>query len=89
MALERGHRRARSGRSIPSKHNNGTVVRLRNRGVAYWKGAEGERIFHFVQDRVYAVDAKSGALIASFGKGGYIDLRQNLGVDPADGGRSR
>ena len=67
----------------PAKHNNGNVVRLRNRGVTYWKGAEGERIFHFVRDRVYALDAKSGALITSFGKNGFIDLRQNLGVDPA------
>ena len=67
----------------PAVHNNGTVVRLRNRGVTYWKGAEGERIFDFVGDRVYAVDAKSGELIKSFGSGGYIDLRQNLGVDPA------
>jgi len=78
---------AATGREVwafdPAKHNNGKVVRLRNRGVAYWKGAEGERIFHFVRDRVYALDAKSGALIVSFGKGGYIDLRQNLGVDPA------
>ena len=28
----------------PAKYNNGVVMRLRNRGVAYWKGAEGERI---------------------------------------------
>jgi quinoprotein glucose dehydrogenase len=78
---------AATGREIwafdPAKHNNGNVVRLRNRGVAYWKGAEGERIFHFVRDRAYALDAKSGELITSFGRGGYIDLRQNLGVDPA------
>jgi quinoprotein glucose dehydrogenase len=78
---------AATGREIwafdPAKYNNGNVVRLRNRGVAYWKGAEGERIFHFVRDRVYAVDAKSGALITSFGRGGFIDLRQNLGIDPA------
>ena len=67
----------------PAKYNNGTVVRLRNRGVAYWKGADGERIFHFVKDRVYAVDARTGALITSFGKDGFIDLRQDLGVDPA------
>ena len=66
----------------PAKYNNGTVIRLRNRGVTYWKGAAGERIFHFVRDRVYALDAKSGALITSFGKGGHIDLRENLGVDP-------
>jgi quinoprotein glucose dehydrogenase len=78
---------AATGRELwvfdPAKYNNGEVVRLRNRGVTYWKGAEGERIFHFVRDRVYALDAKSGALITSFGKGGFIDLRQDLGVDPA------
>ena len=78
---------AATGREVwrfdPAKYNNGEVVRLRNRGVTYWKGAEGERIFHFVRDRVYAIDAKTGTLITSFGKGGFIDLRQNLGVDPA------
>ena len=78
---------AATGREVwvfdPAKYNNGEVVRLRNRGVTYWKGAEGARIFHFVRDRVYALDAKSGALITTFGKGGFIDLRQNLGVDPA------
>ncbi len=66
----------------PSVHNNGTVIRQRNRGVTYWKGDEGERIFHFVRDRAYAIDAKSGELIRSFGTGGFIDLRENLGVDP-------
>ena len=75
-----------TGREIwvfdPAKYNNGEIVRLRNRGVTYWKGTAGERIFHFVRDRVYAVDAKSGTLITAFGKGGFIDLRQNLGVDP-------
>jgi quinoprotein glucose dehydrogenase len=67
----------------PAVHNNGTVVRLRNRGVTYWSGAEGERIFHFVRDRVYAIDAATGRLITTFGRNGFIDLRQNLGVDPA------
>jgi glucose dehydrogenase len=54
------------------------VIRLRNRGVSYWKGEEGERIFHFVRDRVCAVDAHSGKLLRSFGREGYIDLRQDL-----------
>ena len=78
---------AATGRELwtfdPARYNNGNVIRLRNRGVAYWKGTEGERIFHFVRDRVYAIDAGTGALITSFGNNGYIDLRQNLGVDPA------
>ncbi|HET7219407.1 MAG TPA: family 16 glycoside hydrolase [Vicinamibacterales bacterium] len=67
----------------PARYNNGNVVRLRNRGVTYWKGTAGTRIFHFVRDRVYAVDAKTGTLITAFGTGGFIDLRQNLGIDPA------
>ena len=79
---------AATGREIwtfdPAPHNERhAVIRLRNRGVTYWKGAEGERIFDFVKDRVYALDAKNGQLIPSFGKGGYIDLREGLGVDPA------
>jgi glucose dehydrogenase len=68
----------------PARYNErNAVIRLRNRGVTYWKGAGGERIFDFVKDRVYALNAESGQLITSFGKGGYIDLRENLGVDPA------
>ena len=66
----------------PAPHNDGNVIRQRNRGVTYWKGAEGERIFHYVRDRAYAIDAASGELIRSFGNGGYIDLRETLGVDP-------
>lgn len=58
--------------------------RGRNRGVTYWEDGEGShgRIFNFVKDRVYAIDAKSGALIESFGEDGFIDLRKNLPVDP-------
>ena len=60
------------------------VFRGRNRGVTYWEGAEGKRIFHFVNDKVYALDAKSGEMIKSFGQGGFIDLRQDLGIDPVN-----
>lgn len=77
---------ARTGREHwtfdPAPHNDGTVIRLRNRGVAYWKGGDAARIFHFVRERVYALDARTGALIRSFGRGGHIDLRENLGVAP-------
>ena len=79
---------AATGREIwsfdPSKYNErGAVIRLRNRGVTYWKGQEGERIFHFVKDRMYALDAQTGRLMSTFGKSGYVDLREGLGVDPA------
>ncbi len=57
------------------------VIRGRNRGVTFWEGTEGQRIFVFVKDRVYAIDAKSGELIRSFGEGGHINLKKNLGIE--------
>lgn len=63
------------------EHNDGKVIRGRNRGVTYWEGAEGKRIFHFVHHKVYALDAKSGEIIQSFGQGGFIDLRRDLGIE--------
>ncbi len=56
----------------------------RNRGVTYWEDHEGnhKRILHFVKDRVYAMDAKTGELIRSFGENGFIDLRKNMGLPP-------
>jgi len=67
-----------------AKYNAGQrVFRGRNRGLVYWEDARGEkrRIFNFVKDRVYAIEAKSGALIESFGEAGFIDLRKNLPVE--------
>ncbi len=67
-----------------SKYNEeNRIFRGRSRGVTYWEGEEGKRIFHFVNNRVYALDAKTGALITSFGENGFIDLRKNLDVDSA------
>jgi quinoprotein glucose dehydrogenase len=57
----------------------------RNRGVTYWASDDGDdqRIFHFVKGRVYALDARTGKPIEKFGTGGWLDLRENLDVDPA------
>ena len=61
----------------------GKVFRGRNRGVVYWDDGKSDqgRIFNFVKDRVFAIDAKTGSLINSFGENGSIDLRKNLPVD--------
>lgn len=53
----------------------------RTRGVVYWEEGDDRRIFHFVKNRVYALDAETGVPISSFGEGGYIDLRKNLRID--------
>ncbi|MDO1450964.1 DUF1080 domain-containing protein [Rhodocytophaga aerolata] len=60
---------------------NKQAFRGRSRGVTYWQGAEGKRIFHYVNNRVYALDARTGKVITTFGNGGFIDLRQNIGVE--------
>jgi glucose dehydrogenase len=54
-----------------------------NRGVMVWTGAEGTRVFAAVSNYVYAIDAATGAAIPTFGAGGRIDLRDELGRDPA------
>lgn len=70
---------------VSSDHEpGGRIFRGRSRGVTYWEGKEGKRIFHFVNNRVYALDARTGSLLSSFGKKGFIDLRHNLGVDSAN-----
>ncbi|MDA0349174.1 MAG: DUF1080 domain-containing protein [Verrucomicrobia bacterium] len=53
----------------------------RTRGVVYWESGNDKRIFHFVKNRVYALDAETGLPINSFGEGGFIDLRKHLRVD--------
>lgn len=63
-------------------HPKKTVFRGRSRGIVYWESGDNKRIFHSVKDRIYALDAKTGKLITSFGNGGHIDLRQHLDVEP-------
>ena len=52
-----------------------------NRGVTYWKGPDDERIFMPAGGDLYALDAKTGRPIPSFGEGGKIDLRKGLDQD--------
>jgi quinoprotein glucose dehydrogenase len=46
------------------------------RGLTYWPGdaATPARIFGSTQERLVALDAKTGRLVPQFGKGGFIDL---------------
>ena len=53
-----------------------------NRGVSYWPGGDGARIFTAQGSYVYALDARTGQAIATFGREGRIDLRADLGRDP-------
>src|SRR6266571_2039901 len=53
-----------------------------DRGVAYWAGGKDKRVLAGVMNFVYALDASTGTPIASFGKNGRIDLREDLGRKP-------
>jgi quinoprotein glucose dehydrogenase len=65
------------------KFESGIAGRGPNRGVTYWSSGEDERIFAAVQSYVYALNARTGQPIKSFGQDGHVDLREGLGRDPA------
>ena len=55
---------------------------LNSRGVAFWRGDDGEaRIFIAGRQRLFAIDAKSGKPVATFGASGAAALNVNLGRD--------
>jgi quinoprotein glucose dehydrogenase len=49
---------------------------LSGRGLAYWSDGKQERIFYITPGfRLIGLDAKTGALIPTFGKNGVVDLK--------------
>lgn len=60
----------------------GEKAKFVNRGVTYWEEGTDQRIFLAADDRLYALNAKTGSLISDFGKEGAVDLREGLGRDP-------
>ncbi len=67
------------------KFDSGVVGTQPDRGMAYWSSPDGKekRILVGVMNFLYALDAKTGQPVATFGEHGRIDLRENLGRDPA------
>ncbi len=54
-----------------------------DRGLAYWASGKDRRILAGIMNFVYALNAETGKPIATFGRNGRIDLRENLGRNPA------
>jgi len=52
-----------------------------NRGVVYWADGRDHRIFFTAGRRLYALDARTGRPIPSFGDSGSVDLGLGLGRD--------
>jgi quinoprotein glucose dehydrogenase len=54
------------------------ALRLTSRGLAYWTDGREERIVYVTAGyRMIALNAKTGMRIASFGKDGVVDLKEN------------
>jgi len=56
-----------------------SLGKARNRGLTYWEGDGGGRIFFGFRSWIYALDARTGQPVKSFGAAGRIDLREELG----------
>ncbi len=65
------------------KFDSGVAGTQPARGLAYWSDGTSTRILAGVMNFLYALDAKTGKPIPSFGENGRIDLREGLGRDPA------
>jgi quinoprotein glucose dehydrogenase len=65
------------------KFDSGIQGTQPDRGLAYWADGKDKRILVGVMNFVYALDATTGKPVPSFGNQGRIDLREDLGRDPA------
>jgi quinoprotein glucose dehydrogenase len=52
-----------------------------NRGVAYWEEGDGRRLLFTAGPYLYALDARTGQPVPTFGEDGRVDLRDGLGRD--------
>jgi quinoprotein glucose dehydrogenase len=55
--------------------------KMRNRGLSYWTDGVEKRIYFVFRNFLYALDARTGNPVNSFGENGRVDLRQGLGRD--------
>jgi quinoprotein glucose dehydrogenase len=52
-----------------------------NRGVAYWEEGDERRILVTAGERLYALDARTGRPIPTFGTNGSVNIKEGLGRD--------
>jgi quinoprotein glucose dehydrogenase len=65
------------------KYDSGVLGTQPDRGLAYWEDGDDRRIVVGVMNFVYELNAETGRPVPTFGDHGRIDLRENLGRDPA------
>jgi quinoprotein glucose dehydrogenase len=67
-----------------TRHVPRTALTHVNRGVVYWADSNDRRIFFSAGRRLYALDARTGRPIPTFGDSGSIDLAAGLSRDIGD-----
>ena len=55
---------------------------VRNRGLMYWESGQEARVFVAARHHLYALDARTGRPVESFGESGRVDLRNGFERDP-------
>ena len=76
---------AATGKQLWAYEHDSLLQRdVTDRGINYWesKDRSQRRLLFAAGAYLQAVDARTGKLIASFGKNGRVDLREGLGRDP-------
>jgi quinoprotein glucose dehydrogenase len=64
----------------PAKHKAPPFGNV-NRGVVYWADGDDKRILFTAGKHLYALDARTGRAMASFGDSGAVDLSKGLSRD--------
>ncbi|MGM9509022.1 outer membrane protein assembly factor BamB family protein [Larkinella sp. GY13] len=75
---------AATGREIWKTAFTDDTFAMNSRGVTYWTDGREARIFFAYGSLLYALDARTGKPVASFGKGGKISLKEGLDRPGAD-----
>jgi quinoprotein glucose dehydrogenase len=75
---------AATGKEIWKTRLNDDTFNMTSRGVTYWTDGKESRIFFAYGAFLYALNAKDGQPIASFGKNGKINLKEGITRPGAD-----
>ena len=75
---------AATGRELWKTNLTDDTFSMTSRGVTHWTDGKESRIFFGYGSYLYALDARTGKPVASFGNGGKINLRDGLERPGAD-----
>lgn len=71
--------------SFDPNEGHRVFAKMRNRGVTFWADSadQHKRVLFVARQFLYALDTETGSLVGDFGQNGRVDLRYDLGRDPA------